>query len=171
MDEGLLAAMLTEPYFARRPPKSTGRELFTPDWLDGHIARQGKAGRESSGADLAATVVELTARTVADAIGRHGVREVIASGGGLRNPVLVDRLTALLRPAALRSTDELGLPADAKEAYLVALLGWLTWHGVPGVVAGATGSTRPRVLGRLTPGDEPLRLPEPLRSVRSLEIR
>ena len=176
VDDELLADMLTEPYFAQRPPKSTGRELFTPAWLDGHVAGRGiggrgKAGRGIDDADLAATLVELTARTVADAIGRHGVDEVIASGGGVRNPVLADRLAALLRPVSMRSSDDLGLPADAKEAYLVALLGWLTWHGVPGVVPGATGSTRPRVLGRITPGDDPLRLPEPVPWIRALEIR
>ncbi|MET0450818.1 MAG: anhydro-N-acetylmuramic acid kinase [Mycobacterium sp.] len=171
VDDELLADMLTEPYFAQRPPKSTGRELFTPAWLDGHVAGRGIDGRGIDDADLAATLVELTARTVADAIGRHGVDEVIASGGGVRNPVLADRLAALLRPVSMRSSDDLGLPADAKEAYLVALLGWLTWHGVPGVVPGATGSTRPRVLGRITPGDDPLRLPEPVPWIRALEIR
>ena len=60
----------------------------------------------------------------------------------MRNPVLVERLRATWRRFRLRSTDELGLPADAKEAYLVALLGWLTWHGVPG--RGARRHRQPR---------------------------
>jgi anhydro-N-acetylmuramic acid kinase len=53
-----------------------------------------------------------------------------------------------------------GLPADGKEAYLFALLGFLTWHGLPGTVPGATGSAVPRVLGRISPGNAPLRLPD-----------
>ncbi|SHH40792.1 anhydro-N-acetylmuramic acid kinase [Jatrophihabitans endophyticus] len=163
VDEDLLDRLLAEPYFAQDPPKSTGRELFTADWLDRAID-----GREIDQHDLAATLVELTARTVAAACRAHDVTAVVGSGGGMRNPVLTRRLGALLAPAPLRSTDELGLPADAKEAYLVALLGWLTWHGVPGVVPGGTGSRTPRVLGRITPGDRPLRLPEPLARVTGL---
>jgi len=62
------------------------------------------------------------------------------------------------------------VPAEAKEAYLVALLGFLTWHQLPGVVAGGTGSAVPRVLGRLSPGDAPLRLPAPVPPPRRLVI-
>ncbi|GAB2456064.1 anhydro-N-acetylmuramic acid kinase [Jatrophihabitans fulvus] len=163
VDETILNLLLDEPYFAQIPPKSTGRELFTGEWLDARTAGMADP-------DLAATLVELTARTVADACRAHGVAEVIGSGGGMRNPVLRDRLAAALAPARLRTTDELGLPADAKEAHLVALLGWLSWHGVPGVVPGGTGSRVPRVLGRFSPGAGPLRLPEPVPAVRSLTV-
>lgn len=165
VDADLLDDMLREPYFAQLPPKSTGRELFTPRWLDSHVA-----GRAIGDTDLAATLVELTARSVADAVRAHDVAEVIVSGGGARNPVLMSRLAALVAPAGLRTSDELGLPADAKEAYLVALLGWLTWHGVPGVVPGGTGSLRQRILGRITPGNEPLRLPEPVAALTGLDV-
>lgn len=165
VDDLLLAALLREPYFAQEPPKSTGRELFTTTWLDAHVG-----ARTIADTDLAATLAELTARTVADAVARHGADEVVGSGGGMRNPELVRRLVAHLGRVPLRASDELGLPSDAKEAYLVALLGWLTWHGVPGVVPGGTGSSQPRVLGRITPGSAPLRLPEPLPSVHALEI-
>ena len=140
--------------------------LFTGGWIDTMLGDTRVAA-----ADLAATLVELTARTVADACRAHDVAEVVGSGGGLRNPVLVARLRALLAPSVLLSTDDLGLPSDAKEAYLVALLGWLTWHGLPGVVPGGTGSRVPRVLGRITPGTQPLRLPEPLAVIRALEVR
>ncbi len=165
VDAALLERMLGEPYFAAPAPKSTGRELFTAQWT---AAMVGDA--RVADADLAATLAELSARTVADACRAHGVTEVVASGGGMHNPVLVQRLRANLTPSVLRSTDELGLPADAKEAYLVALLGWLTWHGVPGVVPGGTGSRVPRVLGRLSPGTDPLQLPVPLNAVRALEV-
>ncbi len=166
VDRPLLDRMLADPYFAQSPPKSTGRELFTAGWLD-----QAVAGAPTTDADLAATLVELTARSAADACHRHGVTDVIASGGGMRNPVLAARLRDLLAPATLRTTDELGIPSDAKEAYLVALLGWLTWHGLPGVVPGGTGSAAPRILGRISPGARPLRLPPPAAAVTRLRVR
>jgi anhydro-N-acetylmuramic acid kinase len=112
-------------------------------------------------ADLLATFTELTAATVADALDPFGVSEVVASGGGVRNPALVDALRRRLHPTPLRTSAERGLDPAAKEAYLVALLGFLTWHGVPGVPAGATGAAVPRVLGRIRPGNAPLRLPAP----------
>ena len=96
--------------------------------------------------------------------------EVIGSGGGMHNPVLVERLAARLGAVPLRRSDDLGLPVDAKEAYLVTLLGWLTWHGLPGVVPGGTGSPVSRVLGRISPGDAPLRLPEPVAAPTSLVV-
>lgn len=163
--DAVLARMLAEPYFAQPPPKSTGRELFTAAWLDAVIGDD-----RIDDADLAATLVELTARTVADACAPYEPTDVVGAGGGMRNPVLVSRLRELLSPATLSTTDEFGLPSDSKESYLVALLGWLTWHGLPGVVPGGTGSAVPRVLGRLTPGHEPLRLPEPLDGVQQLVV-
>ncbi|WP_281492834.1 anhydro-N-acetylmuramic acid kinase [Micromonospora sp. MH33] len=99
-----------------------------------------------------ATLTELTARTVADACDRHGVTEVIAAGGGVRNPTLRARLAALGEGRwRLRTTDELGVPAQAKEAYAFALLGWLSWHGLPGAIPSVTGASRAAVLGSWTP--------------------
>jgi anhydro-N-acetylmuramic acid kinase len=153
--DGLLAALLAEPYYAAPAPKSTGKELFAPDYLDRFLA-----GAEAPD-DVVATLTELTARTVADQLRAHRVDEVVAGGGGLRNPVLMDRLTRLagVRP---RSIAELGVDPDAKEAYAFALLGWLSWHGLPGALPTVTGAGRAAVLGSLTPGAGPLRLPEPL---------
>jgi anhydro-N-acetylmuramic acid kinase len=167
----LLARLLADPYYAAPPPKSTGREHFTPNYLHAALtAVQNPDGDEPPGADVAATLVALTARTVADACVRHGVIEVVGSGGGMRNPVLVEALRAALAPVPLRPSDELGLPVDGKEAYLTALLGALSWHGLPGVPPGATGSRAPRVLGRFSPGAGPLRLPEPAGPVRVLRV-
>jgi len=161
VDEDLLARLLTEPYYAKGAPKSTGRELFTSGYVDApHVAD----------VDLMATLTELTAITVADACRPYGLTEVVASGGGVRNPALLAALRRRLVPTPLVTTDERGLPADAKEAYLVALLGFLTWHQLPGVVPGGTGSTVPRVLGRLSPGDAPLQLPAPVPPPRRLVI-
>jgi anhydro-N-acetylmuramic acid kinase len=168
VDQQLLEGLLAEPYYALAAPKSTGRELFTTEYLASYDHGLGLP-------DLVATLTELTAITVADALRDDGVTEVYASGGGVRNPVLMTRLRAHLGPAQLRTTDELGLPVDDKEGYLMALLGYLTWHGIPGVLQGAdgralTGARRPRVLGRISPGDAPLRLPDPGVIPRSLRV-
>jgi anhydro-N-acetylmuramic acid kinase len=165
IDEALLARLLTEPYFAAPPPKSTGRELFDQAFLDRALT-----GREVAGPDLMATLTELTALTVARAARDAGVVRVVVSGGGARNPVLLERLRDRVAPAAVVRSDEFGLPVDAKEGYLFALLGFLTWHGVPGVPPGTTGSAVPRVLGRITPGAQPLRLPDPVPTPTRLRI-
>ncbi|WDZ93458.1 anhydro-N-acetylmuramic acid kinase [Nocardiopsis sp. HUAS JQ3] len=160
-DPALLEHLLAEPYYRLPPPRTTGLELFGPGYLDAALHATGTP----DDADLMATLVELTAATVADALRPHGVAEVLASGGGTRNPVLMERLAARLSPARLAAFDTLGLDSDAKEAYLFALIGFLTWHGLPGSVPSCTGARRGPVAGRLTPGASPLRLPEPASTV------
>ncbi len=163
----LLGALLADAYYVKPPPKSTGKEHFHAEYLravlDGmpHVAS----------VDLLATLVELTAVTVADACRANGVGKVVASGGGVRNPELMKALRRHLDPVLVVTSDELGLPTDAKEAYLAALLGFLTWHGSPANCPSATGAIGPRVLGTVTPGSAPLRLPEPVTTtVTSLRI-
>ncbi|WP_167441789.1 anhydro-N-acetylmuramic acid kinase [Amycolatopsis vastitatis] len=155
----LLDRLLADPYFAAAPPKSTGKEHFNAPYLD--TATGGLDPIDP--ADLLATLTELTAVTVADQCRRHGVSTVIASGGGVANPAV---MTALARnlggSTVLKTSDELGLPGAGKEAYLTALLGWLTWCGAPGTVPSATGARGPRLLGALVPGAGPLILPAPL---------
>lgn len=161
VDEELLTELLADPYYRLPAPKSTGKELFHVDYLDGFLATRAHLGEH----DAIATVTELTARTVADACRGHGVTRVIASGGGTRNPSLMHRLrTALGDDVTLTSTDEeFGLPEGSKEALLMALLGWLTWNGLAGTEPGLTGATHPSIAGRLSPGEGPLQVPEPLR--------
>ncbi len=110
------------------------------------------------GADGVATAVELTARSVADAVDRWipGDADVVASGGGCHHPGLMATLSDLdcshsERSHALRRFDDLFFPGDAKEAVAFALLGYLTLHGQPGNVPAATGARGPRVLGTVTP--------------------
>src|SRR5699024_8091447 len=105
---------------------------------------------------LLATLSALAAVTIADAIRPLGAGRVVASGGGMRNPLLRERLAALLAPVPLRDADDLGIPADGKEALLIALLGHHGAHGLPGTLARAdgtahTGARTPAVLGSLTP--------------------
>ncbi|HVV13778.1 anhydro-N-acetylmuramic acid kinase [Amycolatopsis sp.] len=150
--EDLLARLLAEPYYSAAPPKSTGKELFHARYLDAFTAEP---------ADLLATLTELTARTIAVECARYGAATVVTSGGGVENPVLMQALERNLSGVRLVTSDELGLPRAAKEAYLTALLGWLTWHGLPGNVPGATGARGPRLLGSITPGHTPLAPPPP----------
>jgi anhydro-N-acetylmuramic acid kinase len=99
-----------------------------------------------------ATLTRLTARTVADAAGGYGVTELIASGGGVRNPVLMGAIAEEIAPARLTTSDELGLPAQAKEAYAFAVLGFLSFHGLPGTLPSATGARHASVLGSISSG-------------------
>ncbi|MGR6318052.1 anhydro-N-acetylmuramic acid kinase [Micromonospora soli] len=145
----LLELLLAEPYYAAPPPKSTGKELFHAGYLDDKLAA---LGEPVAADDVLATLTVLTAATVAAECDRHGVTEVVAAGGGVRNPTLMFRLVELAAGRwQLRTTDELGVPAQAKEAYAFALLGWLSWHGLPGAVPSVTGATRAAVLGSWTP--------------------
>ncbi|MDO5662369.1 MAG: anhydro-N-acetylmuramic acid kinase [Brachybacterium sp.] len=154
VDEELLGILLDDPFYARPLPRSTGREHFDA----GYVQRRAPAW-DGCAADLLATLTELTARTLADAIRGSGAQRVIVSGGGAHNPLLRARLTALLAPLpVLEAEDEsaLGLPGDAKEAALMALLAKLTVEQIPGVLARAdgtaiTGARAPAILGSLTP--------------------
>ncbi|MGK5532249.1 anhydro-N-acetylmuramic acid kinase [Streptomyces sp. URMC 129] len=166
VDRALLARLLAEPYYRLPPPKTTGKELFHAAYL-----RERVAPGEPPADDLVATVTELTAELVARACRAHRIGELVVSGGGVRNPVLMARIGALAAPARIVPSGEFGLPAQAKEGYLFALLGFLTVHGLAGNVPSATGARGGAVLGSLTPGAGPLRLPEPrARPPRRLRI-
>ncbi|MFE9448243.1 anhydro-N-acetylmuramic acid kinase [Streptomyces sp. NPDC006739] len=156
-DGPLLERLLAEPYYTLAPPKTTGKELFHA----GYLRAAGLGGLTAE--DALATLTLLTARTVADAVRAVGATEVIASGGGTRNPVLMSLLRGRLPGVPVRTSDELGLDPAAKEAYAFAVLGFLTAHGLPGTDPAGTGARHPSVLGSLTPGRGGLRLPPPAR--------
>lgn len=144
----LLNRLLAEPYYRRPAPKSTGKELFHAAYLDQMRTGLG----DLAPADVLATLTELTARTVADAVRAHAATEVIASGGGTRNPALMAALAADLPDVALSTSDSIGLPSAAKEAYAFAVLGFLTAHQLPGTIPSCTGARHATVLGAITPG-------------------
>ncbi|MFD6433242.1 anhydro-N-acetylmuramic acid kinase [Streptomyces venezuelae] len=157
VDEGLLARLLDEPYYALPAPKTTGKELFHLPYL--RTALKGYEALPTE--DVVATLTRLTARTVADAVRSVGASEVIASGGGTANPVLMGFLRAELGEGLpLRTSGELGLPSAAKEAYAFAVLGFLTLHGLPGTVPASTGARHASVLGSITPGRRGTRWPQ-----------
>lgn len=157
----LLDRLLSEPYYRALPPKTTGRELFHLAYLLAAVADAGPVPPE----DLVATVTALTARTVADACRGLGVDEVIVSGGGAENSFLLELLSAELDDATVHPIDDLGVPAAFKEAYFIALIGFLTMKGLPGNVAAATGASRPAILGSVTPGPVVPMWPAPAKEI------
>lgn len=160
----LLTALLSDPYYARPFPRSTGREHFNARYAAERAAAAGIDLAAVPLADLAATLTELTAVSITRGITEllDGVpaaqrpRRVIGSGGGMRNPVLRARLAELLAPLALLDSEQAGLPGDAKEAVAMALIGWLSAQDLPGTLPRAdgtaiTGAQRSCVLGSWTP--------------------
>ncbi len=154
IDAALREVLLADPYLAADWPKSTGKERYHAGYLEECLAR----APLDSLPDLLATLTDAAATGVADHVARAGVTRVWASGGGVHNTALIDRLEERLEEvgASLATSDELGLPVDAKEAIAIALLGWCSWVGAPATVPSATGARGPRVVGAPTPGAGPL---------------
>jgi anhydro-N-acetylmuramic acid kinase len=146
----LLQAMEAEPYFARRPPKSTGRDLFNADWLSRHLAAHPTRERPQ---DVQATLSELTARTCARDIELHAAdaRSLLVCGGGALNADLMRRISRRLPRLAVSATDALGLPATQVEACAFAWLARAFVEREPGNVSSVTGARGPRILGALYP--------------------
>jgi anhydro-N-acetylmuramic acid kinase len=153
----VVATRLRESFFTAPPPKTAGREQFggayTAKFLD--ACRKAGAGPE----DTIATATALTAQSVGLAYKSFLARKMagapvdfIVSGGGARNLTLMHMLREQLEPlgCTLQSSDQLGLPAEAKEAAAFALLAYETWHRRPGNVPSATGASRPAILGEIT---------------------
>lgn len=146
VDETLLQHLLDDPYFQRPPPKSTGREYFGLDWLDRHL--DGLTSRPSA-ADVQATLCELTAITIADAIKRFGSdnEALYLCGGGVHNRQLVERIAAAAAPRSVATTEALGLDPDWIEALAFAWLARQRLLGRPGNAPGVTGAAGPAILG------------------------
>jgi anhydro-N-acetylmuramic acid kinase len=146
VDATLLDALLADAYFALPPPKSTGREQFHLTWLETHprVARL-------SPADVQATLLELSARSIATAIVTHAAPadDVLACGGGVHNRLLMRRLEELLAPRRVLSTAQFGVDPDHLEAMAFAWLARQRVLGLPGNLPAVTGARGPRVLGAL----------------------
>src|SRR5437879_3031655 len=151
-----LHQLLTDPFFDQPPPKSTGRERFGIEFADRLIALVQGAGGSAN--DAVATATALTAETVARGMERWtpplppgAGDELVISGGGARNPALVELLAGRVRPRPVVPFDQLFFDGEAKEALAFAFLGFLTLAGKPGNLPAATGARGPRVLGSVTP--------------------
>ncbi|WP_353235522.1 anhydro-N-acetylmuramic acid kinase [Diaphorobacter ruginosibacter] len=147
--EPLLAALLQEPYFAQLPPKSTGRDLFNPEWLEQGLAMHPQADAQ----DVQATLAELTAISCADEIKRLAgdARELIVCGGGALNRHLMSRLSAHLPGVSVLSSQAHGLDPQQVEAAAFAWLARQCLLGQPGNLASVTGASGPRILGAIYP--------------------
>lgn len=165
--EEVLQRLLAHPFFQEAPPRSTGRETFSPamveeaaSWMREETGAALEPGSAEEGwPDLLATLTALTARSVGEAYRRWvmplGVEEVFLAGGGARNPALREALARELDPIPLRPGHELGMDPDAREAAAFALLAWAHIKGIPANVPQATGALGPRILGSFTPGGSP----------------
>jgi len=155
VDERLLGELLGDEYFARTPPRSTGRERFGAAYASRMLERARTSG--VADADVVATATALTSASVADGIDRFvrprgAVDAVYASGGGVRNRTLMEGLARRLAPTPVRTLADLGVDASAKEALAFACLAHRTLCGLPGNAPSATGASHPVVLGRITAG-------------------
>ncbi|ELY6273110.1 anhydro-N-acetylmuramic acid kinase [Cronobacter muytjensii] len=146
----LLQQMLSDPYFSAPAPKSTGREYFNYGWIERQLSLFAGLAPQ----DVQATLLELTASTVAREVQLSGGAErLIFCGGGARNPRLVARLAALLPGTEVSSTDEMGIRGDDMEALAFAWLAYRTLSGEPGNLPSVTGAREASVLGAIFPAN------------------
>jgi anhydro-N-acetylmuramic acid kinase len=145
----LLASLLDEPFFALTPPKSTGRDLFHSAWLQAHLQQH----ESLAGADVQATLAELTARSAAEALVQQGsaCRRLVVCGGGALNEHLMGRLQALLPGVEVCSSQALGLPPQQVEATAFAWLARNTVLGRSSSLPKVTGARGARILGAVYP--------------------
>jgi len=148
VDAGLLARLLDDPWFALPPPKSTGREQFHLRWVESQLG-----ALTVSPAGVQATLLELSAITIADALRatQPGTVRVLGCGGGVRNAALMARISANLPGVVVESTAAYGLDPDYVEAMGFAWLARETLAGRPGNLPSVTGAKGPRILGTIYP--------------------
>jgi anhydro-N-acetylmuramic acid kinase len=159
--ESVLKVLLRGQFFHKRPPKTAGREQFGREFVAKFLRLCGRKEKH----DVIATATALTARSITEAIKkfvlplenssateRGGFRELIASGGGTKNASLMRMIAEDLTELKIevRTSDEIGLPSQAKEAVAFALLAYETWHQQPSNVPSATGAKRPAILGKIS---------------------
>ena len=152
MVPALLAELAADPFFRKNPPKSAGREQFGLEFADRAFRWAGRNRVRFE--DVLYTVTVLTAVTIAKAVRKWvapkmHVDDLIVSGGGAHNPLLMERLRAGFTGIAIVPSGKFGVPEDAKEAFAFAVLACETFHGRPSNLPGATGARRPAVLGKL----------------------
>jgi len=149
--------VLNTKFFRRKPPKTAGREEFGREFVDALLKRCANARKE----DIVATAAEITARSIAEAVRSLLPRsddepkrfhDYIVSGGGARNKTLMQSIRRELEPFGLRirTTDEMGLLSEAKEAVAFAVMAYQTWRREPSNIPSATGAFKPAVLGKVS---------------------
>jgi anhydro-N-acetylmuramic acid kinase len=157
--DSVVATLMKASYFSAPPPKSCGREEYGEAFVTRFLGLCEREGARKQ--DVIATATAFTAETILDAYQRFCIphlgqkahaTEMLAAGGGTHNATLMRRLREGFAALGVRvgTTEEKGLATEAKEAAAFALMGWLTWHGLPGNVPSATGAGRPVTLGRIS---------------------
>jgi anhydro-N-acetylmuramic acid kinase len=159
--ERVLRELLRHPFFQQKPPKTAGREQFGREFVREMLRR----GRRADDNDIIATATALTARSIGIAVRRFVLpllesedakparfREFVVSGGGTKNATLMRMIREELASLKMRvrTTDDLGLPSEAKEATAFALMAYQTWRRLPSNVPSATGAERPAILGKIS---------------------
>lgn len=149
IDRRSLGLLLDEPYFGLPAPKSTGRDLFNPDWLSTRLGTG--IAPPPRPEDVQATLAELTAHSIARACRDFGADEIFVCGGGAANAHLMKRLTLLCAPAEVSTTRALGADPQAVEAVAFAWLAERRISNLPASLPAVTGARAPRILGALYP--------------------
>jgi anhydro-N-acetylmuramic acid kinase len=152
--ESVVKETLRAPFFQLSPPRTAGREEFGREFVQHFIRKCGRAKKP----DVVATATALTARSISQAVKQFVTkkttvyRDLVVSGGGTQNPTLMAMLANELKPLGLqlRSSDEFGIPSEAKEAVAFALLAYQTWNRQPSNIPSATGARRPAILGKVS---------------------
>ncbi|UCD58546.1 MAG: anhydro-N-acetylmuramic acid kinase, partial [Candidatus Hydrogenedentota bacterium] len=152
VEQDILQNLLEHPYLSLPPPKTTGREVFGSELAHKLIS----ATPPEHHVDMLATVTSFTAHSMKTGYDRFvfpnaSVDEIILSGGGCRNDYLLELIHSLFAPMRVRLSDEVGIPADAKEAIGFAILANETINGNPSNIPSATGASHPVVLGKIVP--------------------
>ena len=148
IQQELLKPMLSDPYFSAPPPKSTGKDDFNSAWIARHGDKTGNACRNE---DIQATLLELTAVSIADAISTSSpaTEEILVCGGGVHNTVLMQRLQSLLPGIVVKSTGDYGINPDAVEAVTFAWLARQRLENTPANLPSVTGAGKAAVLGAI----------------------
>ncbi|WP_336367316.1 anhydro-N-acetylmuramic acid kinase [Marinobacter sp. C2H3] len=147
VDDALLADMLSDAYFSRRGPKSTGKERFNLDWIHTHLAHRPETAPE----DVQRTLLQLTVESVFRQLPKQGLATLYVCGGGARNPLLMKELSARLAPVMVRDTATLGINPQWVEPVAFAWLARQTLEGKTGNLPEVTGAKGPRILGAIYP--------------------
>lgn len=153
-DESMMADLLEDPYFTQEPPKSTGREYFGQVYAERIVTRCREALGNPKPEDVMATGAMLTVLSIYQAYARFirdraELDELIVSGGGMHNDFLMDRLKNTFNPIPVKTVEDYGLDADAKEALCFAVLAHEAINGVPTNMPSVTGAARRTILGKI----------------------
>jgi len=149
--ESWLSCLLEDEYYLKVPPKSTGREYFSPKYIENAL----KIGPRDE-RDIIATLTALTAKSIADAYNRYiypsiGLKEVVIGGGGAYNPTLMKFLRMYLpKHIQLSTHEDYGISNNFKEVMAFALLGYCTYYRIPNNLPSCTGAKKRVVLGKIS---------------------